>query len=207
MPVSEKIKAGVERIQESEKIVAPPHPSQPVVKLLDVKVITTNIEIARKIEPEITDLLAKRDKAIAKARSDKTVHPEVVKQQVKDIDARANVEMDALLAKLDENAGLLAGQREFYSHAKCLSRAQFAGTRDGDAATRTAVTMRLARLSGPALVEAQRMAVASSDAAATGCIADEVNMRQDLPTSDPRALSREAKAELSVLIAAVPSDA
>ncbi len=202
MPVTDKIKAAVEKMQEGEKIGATPRPSLPVVKLLDVNVITKNVEIARKVEPEITDLLAKRDKAIAKACSDKTVHPEVVKQQAKDIEARANAEMDTLLAKLDENAPLLAGQREHYSHDRCLQRAQFA-----DAAARTAVTMRLTRLSGPSLVEAARSAVASADAATMGCVQDEVNARQELAAADPRGLSRETKAELNLLIATAPSDA
>jgi hypothetical protein len=202
MPVTEKIKAAVERMQEGEKIGATPHPSQPVVKLLDVNVITKNIEIARKVEPEIAELLAKRDKLVAKAQSDKTVHPEVVKQQVKDIEARTRAEMDAVLAKLDENTPLLNGQREHYSHARCLQRAQFA-----NAATRTAVTMRLTRLSGPSLVEAARSAVASADAATMGCIQDEVNARQELAASDPGGLSRETKAELNLLIATAPSDA
>jgi hypothetical protein len=201
MPVTEKIK-GVERMQEGEKTGVSAHFSQPVTKLLDLGVIETNVKSARKVEPEIAALLEKRDKAIAKANSDKTVHPEVVKQQVKDIEARTSAEMDALLAKLDENAPLLAGQREHYSHDKCLQRAQF-----GDAASRTAVTMRLTRLSGPSLVEAARMAVASADAATMGCIQDEVNARQELAASHARGLSRETKAELNLLIATAPSDA
>jgi hypothetical protein len=202
MPSTDKIKAGVERMHEGEQIGATPHPSQPVTKLLDVAVITKNLEIARKVEPEIATLLVSRDKAIAKARSNKLVHPEVVAQSVKDIEARANAEMDALLAKLGENAPLLTGQREHYSHDKCLQRAQFA-----DAATRTAVTMRLQRLSSAALVEAARMSVASADAATMGCIKDELDARVHLPQSDPRGVSRETRAELNVLIATVPSDA
>lgn len=194
MPVTEKIKAAVERMQEGEKIGASTHFSQPVTKLLDVPVITKNVEIARKVEPEIADLLAKRDKQIVKARSDKTVHPEVVKQQVKDIETRTNAEMDALLAKLDENAPLLEGQREFYSHEKCLQRAQFS-----DPSTRNFIMLRLSRLSGPALIDAARLALASADAATMGCIADETDVRKDL--------SREMKAELNALIAQVPSDA
>jgi len=190
-------------MQDGEKICAQPHPSQPVVKLLDLQVIEKNVGIARKVEPEIADLLAKRDKAIAKARADKTRHPEIVKQEEKDIAARTNAELDKLLASLDESAPLLAGQREHYQHAKCLARAPFAG---GDAA-RTATIMRLGRLSSQGLIEASRMAIASGDSATMGCIQDEVNARQEVAASDPRGLSREAKAELNRLIAETPSDA
>lgn len=203
MPVTEQIKAAVERMNEGEKIGASTHLSQPVVKLLDPQVILKNVEIARTVEIDIAELRAKRVRAIAKAQSDKTVHPEIVRQQVKDIDARTNSELDALLAKLDEAAPLLAGQREHYSHDKCLQRAPFAG---GDSA-RTATMMRLGRLSSAALVEAARGAVASADAATLGCLQDEISTRQDLPTSDPRGISREVRAELNALIAAAPSDA
>lgn len=206
MPSTDKIRAGVERIQDGE-IHATTRVSQPVTKLLDVNVITKNVELARKTEPQIADVLAKRDKAIDKARSGPTLHPELVKQLVKDAEMHANEELDAVLARLTENSSLLAGQAEHYSHAKCLARAQFAGTRDGDAATRLAVTSRLSRLSSAALVEAARSAVASSDSATAGCIADEMNARTDLSSADSRALSREVKAELNLLIADVPSDA
>jgi hypothetical protein len=201
MPVTDRIKAAVEKMQEGEKIGASIHFSQPVTKLLDVGVIETNVSIARKTEPEIATVLEKRDKAIAKARSNATLHPEVVKQQVKDIERRVNEELDTLLAKLDENVPLLRGQLEHYSHARCLQRAQHA-----DAAACTAVSMRLARLSSAGLVEAARMAVATSDAATIGCISDEVSARVDLPTSDPRGVSREARAEINALVAQVPSD-
>ena len=207
MPVTEQIKAAVARMNEGEQIGASTHLSQPVVKLLDPQVILKNVEIARSVEPEIADVLAKRDKALAKARGDKTVHPEVVKTQVKEITARANADLDALLAKLDEAAPLLAGQREHYTHDKCLQRAQFAGTHDGDAATRTAVTIRLQRFSSAALIEAARGAVACADAATLGVLKEELDARQDLPTSDPRGVSREVRAQLNALIAAAPSDA
>ena len=201
MPIAEKIRAAVvERMIGGETVGA--IPPQPVMKLLDVNVITRNIESARKIEPEISALLEKRDKAIAKARSDESVHPEVVKQQVKDLEARTRAGLDALLAKLGENAGLLASQREHYSHDRCLRRAEFA-----DPATRTAVMMRLQRVSPAALVDAARDALASADAASMGCIRDEIDARIDLPQSDPRSLSREARADLNVLVASVPSDA
>jgi hypothetical protein len=200
MPIAEKIRAGVERMIEGETVGA--NPPQPVMKLLGVNTITKNIEFARRIEPEISDLLAKRDKAIAKARSNESVHPEVVKQQVKDLEARTSAEMDVLLAKLGENAGLLAAQRAHYAHDRCLQRAEFA-----DPATRTAVILRLQRVSPAALVEAARVALGSADAASMGCIRDEIDARIDLPQSDPRSLSREARAELNVLIASVPSDA
>ena len=69
MPIAEKIRAAVvERMQEGEKVGA--NPPQPVMKLLAVKVITQNIEFARKFEPEISALLEKRDARIAKARKD-----------------------------------------------------------------------------------------------------------------------------------------
>jgi hypothetical protein len=201
MPVTDKITAAVGRMQDGEKIGAEARPSQPVTKLLPVTVIDKNIEIARKTEPEIATVIERRNKAIDKARADTTRHPEVVKQQVKDIETRANAELDSLLAKLDENVPLLRGQFEHYSHARCLQRAQLA-----DAAACTAVSMRLARLSSAALVEAARMAVASADALTAGCIADEVSARVDLPTSDPRGASRETRAAINALVAQVPSD-
>jgi hypothetical protein len=202
MPSLDKIRAGVERIREDEKLGATPRALLPVVKLLDVKTINLNVEIARKTEPEIADLLAKRDKAIDKVRSDATRHPELIKQDVKDLEARSNADLEKLLAKLGENSPLLEGQREHYSHTKCLQRTQFA-----DAATQTAVTTRLSRLSSQALVEAGRTAVASADAATMGCIQDELDARVNLPTSDPRSVSREARAELNVLVGQMPSDA
>lgn len=200
MPIAEKIRAGVERMIVGETVGA--NPPQPVMKVLGVKVITQNIEFARKIEPEIAALLEKRDKAIAKAQSNKTIHPEVVKQQVKDLEARTSTEMDALLAKLGENAGLLAAQREHYSHDRCLQRAEFA-----DPATRSAVILRLQRVSPVALVDAAREALASADAASMGCVKDEIDARIDLQQSDPRSLSREARTDLNLLIASIPSDA
>jgi hypothetical protein len=203
MPVTEQIKAAVERVQDGEKIGVSTHFSQPVVRLLDVNVITQNVEFARKTESEINDVIAKRDKAVAKVRSDKTRHPEIVKQEEKDIVARATADLDTLLAKLDENAPLLRGQQEHYSPEKCLARTPFAG---GDAA-RTATMMRLQRLSSAGLIEAARGAVASADAATLGCLQDEANARQDLPNSDPRGISREVRAELNALIAQAPSDA
>jgi hypothetical protein len=202
MPVTDKIKAAVERMQDGEKIGASTHFSQPVTKLLDVGVIETNVKVARKTEPEIAEVIEKRDKAIAKARSSATLHSEVIKEQVKEIETRTREELDALHAKLDENVPLLRGQLEHYSHSRCLQRAQLA-----DAAACTAVSMRLARLSSAGLVEAARMAVASADLAAAGCISDEVRARVDLPTSDPRGVSREARAEINALVAQVPSDA
>lgn len=194
MTSTDKIKAGVEAMQAGEKIGATQHPSQPPAKLLDLKTITANIEIARKVEPEIAELIAKRDKAIDKVRSDATRHPELVKQEVKDLEARSNADLEKLLAKLDENSPLLEGQREHYSHARCLQRAPFA-----DPGTRGFIMTRLSRLSGPALCEAARFALASADPATMGCIADETDARADL--------SREVKSELNVLIAAAPSDA
>lgn len=194
MQVTDKIKAAIARKEDGEKIGAEARPSQPVVKLLPVTVIDKNIEIARKTEPEIASVLAKRDRDIAKAQSNTTLHPEVVKQQVKDIETRANADLDALLAKLDENVPLLRGQLEHYSHARCLQRAQLA-----DAAACTAVSTRLARLTDPSLVDAARSAVASADAVTAACVQDELATRKDM--------SRETRAAINALIAQVPSDA
>ncbi len=162
MASTDKIKAGVERIQDGEKIGATTRISQPVTKLLDVAVIETNVKLARKVESQITDALAKRDKAIDKARSGPTLHPELVKQLKKNAEAHANEELDALLAKLTENAGLLAqASTNAARHGKVSCSAR------NSPALATATLQRVwqsrlnySRLSASALVEAARSAVA-----------------------------------------------
>lgn len=207
MPTSEKIRAGVEKMTVAQPGEASPTPI-PVkhVDLLNVATIEDNVKTAREIEPQIAPLLMQRDRAIAKARSDRTLRPEFIEVRVKEIEAHSDAEVAKLLEQFDDAAPLMTGQRAHYEHAACLTRAVFADNREGDATIRTSVMMRLARLLPQQLVEAARLAASNPDAASQGCIQDELAARQILPAGDLRALSREQRAELSALISMTPTD-
>ena len=193
MPVSEKIKAGVERVQNGE-IGASAHLVEPPTKFVSLAVVETNVKGAVKAEPEISEIRAAEQKAIIKA-SDKTLHPDEVARRVREIQADSSAKQKAVVAKLEETLPLVLGQREHYSHAKCLQRTTFPGN---DATQRMAVMTRLGRLSDAMLLDATRSVLAGADGATAGCLYDELATRKDM--------SREVRAEIHHLLAQVPSD-